>query len=165
MGEPAGVAHHHVELVAVHDKKGLAVGGRVQHVVFDLDAAELHADEIAGEFVVVAGHEHDAGALAHLAQQFLHHVIVGLRPVPAALQPPAVDDVADEKKLVGVVVPEEIEQKFSLAAACAQMNVGNEQRAVAPGRDLFVVAVHNGAHDLVFRSCIPFCCQSIVASR
>ena len=43
MGEPAGVAHHNVELVAVHDQKPLAVGGLVDDVVDHFDAAELHA--------------------------------------------------------------------------------------------------------------------------
>jgi len=46
-----------------------------------------------------------------------------LRPVPAALQPPAVDDIADEVDLLGIVIAEEIEQQPGLAAAAAEMNV------------------------------------------
>ena len=50
--------------------------------VGDLDAAEMRALEIAQELVVVAGDVDDARALARLAQQFLHHVVVALRPMP-----------------------------------------------------------------------------------
>ena len=131
MGEPAGVAHHNVELVAMHDQKSPAVGGLVDDMVDHFDAAELHAEKFAGEFVVIAGNEHHARALAHLAQQFLHDVVMGLRPIPARFEPPAVDDVADEEEFVGFVVLEKIQQQFGLAAARAEMNIGKEQRAVA----------------------------------
>ena len=56
---------------------------------------------VAQELVVVAGDVDDARALARLAQQLLHDVVVRLRPVPALLQPPAVDDVADEIDRLG----------------------------------------------------------------
>jgi hypothetical protein len=56
---------------------------------------------------------------------------VGLRPVPARLQPPAVDDVADEVEGVGVVAPEEVEKQRRLAAPRAEMHVRDEERADA----------------------------------
>jgi hypothetical protein len=55
---------------------------------------------------------------------------VRLRPVPPALQLPAIDDVADEVELVGLVVPQEIQQIVGLAAGCSQVNVGNPDRPV-----------------------------------
>ena len=99
-------------------------------MVDHFDAAELHAEKFAREFVVIAGHEHHARPFAHLAQQFLHHVVVGLRPVPARFEPPAVDDVADEEEFLGFVMFQKIQQQIGLAAARAEMNVRNEQGAV-----------------------------------
>ncbi len=123
MGEPAGVAHHNVELVAMDDQEPPAVGGLVDDMVHHFDPAELHAQEFAGEFVVIARNEHHAGALAHLAQQFLDDVVMGLRPIPARFEPPAVENVADEEEFVGLVVFEKIQQQFGLASACAKMNI------------------------------------------
>ena len=128
------MAHHDVELVAVHDEIALSVGRDMDRVAHDLDAAEGQADELAREFVVIAGHEDHARAVAHLAQQLLHDVVVRLRPVPARAQPPAVDDVADEKDRLRVVVAQEIEHQFGLATARAQMQVGDEDRAIASDR-------------------------------
>ena len=77
-------------------------------------------DVVAGELVVIAGHVDDLGALARLAQDFLHHVVVRLQPVPGFPQAPAVDDVADEIKLIGLGVLQEIEQEVGFAAARAE---------------------------------------------
>ena len=46
-----------------------------------------------------------------------------LQPVPAALQLPAVDDVADEIDGVGLEVAQEGEQPVRLACLGPQMNV------------------------------------------
>ena len=80
-GEPFGVAHDDVELVAVNDEIAPAVGADMDDVALDGDAAEFHAAIIAQRLVVIAGNEHELGALAHLAQELLQHVVVGLRPV------------------------------------------------------------------------------------
>ena len=128
------MAHDDVELVAVHDEIALSVGCDVYGVAHDLDAAEGQADELARELVVVARHEDHARAMAHLAQQFLDDVVVHLRPVPAGAQPPPVDDVADQKDRVRVVVAQEIQDQMRLAAARAQMHIGQEDRAIALDR-------------------------------
>ena len=125
------MAHDDVELVAVHDQEAPAVGGLVHAVAHDLDAAEGQADELARELVVIARHEHHPRAAPHLAQQLLDHVVVRLRPVELRAHAPAVDDVADQEIGVGVIVLEEIEHQRGLAAARAQMHVGEEDRAVA----------------------------------
>ena len=78
---------------------------------------------------MVAGDVDDAGALARLAQQFLHDVVVALRPVPGAPQPPAVDDVADQIDRLGLVMAQEIDQELGLGRLRAEMDVGDEQRA------------------------------------
>ena len=130
-GQPFGVPHHHVEDVAVDDQIAPAVGGDVHGRLAHLDAAEMRAVEFAQEFVVVARHIDDPGALAALAQKLLDHVVVGLRPEPAGFQPPPVDDVADEVDRVRLVMLEEFEQRLRLASLRAQMHVRDEEGAVA----------------------------------
>ena len=61
-------------------------------------------------------------------RQLLHHVVVCLRPVPALAQLPAVDDVADQIKLIARIGLEEIEQGNRLAAWGSQVQVGHEHR-------------------------------------
>ncbi len=76
---------------------------------------------------MIARQVDDARALARLAQQLLHDVVVVLRPVPARAQLPAVDDIADQIDRVGVVIAQEIEKLLGLAAARAEMHIGNKQ--------------------------------------
>ena len=127
------MADDDVEFVAMHDEIALAVGGGVDRLAPDLDAAEGQSEELAGELVMVAGNENHPRAAPHLAQKLLHDVIVRLRPVPADPQPPAVDDVADQVDRIRLVVAKQIENEIGLAAARAQMQIGEEQRAVAMG--------------------------------
>ena len=96
-------------------------------VLDHLDAAEMGAVIVAQEFVVIAGQVDEAGALARLAQKLLHHVVVRLRPIPARAQLPAVDDIADQIDRLGIVIAQEVEQTFGLAAARAEMNIRNKE--------------------------------------
>ena len=94
------------------------------------------------KLVVVAGHEDHACALARLAQQLLHHVVVRLRPVPLPPQLPAVDDVAHQEQRLAFDVAQEVQQGLGLAAGCAQVQVADPHRAQpqrAFGIDLVVV--------------------------
>ena len=133
IGQPALVVDDGVELVAMDDQQAPAVGCFVDGSVGNDYAAEMHALELAGELVVIAGDIGDVGALARLAQQFLHDVIVALRPVPAAPQPPAIDDIADQIDDVGVMVAQEIDQELGLRRLRAEMDVGNEHAAESAG--------------------------------
>src|SRR6185437_12464710 len=96
----------------------------------DLDAGIVAAAEAAQEFVVIARHEDDSGAGVDLAQDLVHDLAVDLGPEPAALELPAVDDVADEIEGLAGVSLQEVEQKLRLAAAGPQMDIGNEDRPV-----------------------------------
>jgi len=131
----------------------------VDDPVDHLDAAEVGAEIVAQELVVVARHVDDARALARLAQELLHHVVVRLRPIPARAQLPAVDDVADQVDRLGVVPAQEIEQPLGLAAARAEMDVGDEQGA-EPARG--VVVRHDRAVSLPI---MPGLCLIRVAVR
>ncbi|MBA7680558.1 hypothetical protein ES703_88878 [subsurface metagenome] len=132
MGEPARILHHEVEDIAVDHEVALAVDAGMDGVLHHIDTAEMRAVIFAQELVVIAGHVNDLGALARLAQQLLHEVIVGLRPVPVRLQRPAVDDISDEIDRVGVVNAEEIQQSVGLRTAGSEMDIGDEQSAEAP---------------------------------
>ncbi len=118
----------------MRDEEAPAVGGNVLGLGADVDAAEGKAEEVAHRLVVVAGDVGDARALARLAQHLLHHVVVRLVPVPAALQLPAVDDVADEVEVRAVGVAQEVEEPVRLAARGAEVDVRDEDRAVAQCR-------------------------------
>ena len=129
-GQPLGIAHDDIELVAVDHEIAPPVGGGVHGLVLDLDAAEVGTAVLAQRLVVVAGYEHDARALARLAQQLLDDVVVRLRPDGAAPDPPEVDDVAHEVDGLGVVFLQEIEQQIGLRCPRPQMHVRDKQRAI-----------------------------------
>jgi len=57
------------------------------------------------------------------------------RPVDLLLQPPAVDDVADQIHGVAVGMVEEVDQQFVIAALGAEMHVADPDRAI--GASLF----------------------------
>src|SRR5262249_26091593 len=101
-GEPLRMAHDDVEFVAMNDEVALAVGRGVNCLPLDLDPAKRQAEELTGEFIMVAGDEHHPRAAPNLTQQFLDDVIMRLRPVPTGAEPPAIDDVADEVDGVGL---------------------------------------------------------------
>src|SRR6516164_4474592 len=121
--EPARMLYDHVEHIAMHDEITASVGALVYGVLDHLDTAEMSAVIVAQEFVVVARQVDQARALAGLAQQLLHHVVVRLRPVPARAQLPAVDDVADQIDRLGDVIAQEVKKTVGMAAARAEMNI------------------------------------------
>src|SRR5262245_33104820 len=133
-GEPARGAHDHVELVTVQHAIPPPFGGRVHGVPADFDAAKAQADKVAQALVVISWNEHKAHALAHLSQQFLHHVVVRLRPVRPALDLPEVDDIADEVYDVRLVVLEQLEQLAGLRGASAKMHIRYEKRPHVPAK-------------------------------
>jgi hypothetical protein len=61
-----------------------------------IDVAELHVAEPPEILVVVAGDQGHHRATPRLGQHLADHVAVKLRPQRGALEPPEVDDVADE---------------------------------------------------------------------
>ncbi len=112
--------------------------GALARLAHHVDAAEMRAVIFAQKLVVIARHVDDLGALARLAQHLLHEVIVRLRPVPARLQRPAVDDITHQIDGVGVMTTEEIEQLVGLRAAGSEMDIGDKQSAKAPAlRSIF----------------------------
>ena len=92
-----------------------------------LDAAEGHAGVVAQDFVVVAGDEHDALAVAGAPQQLLDHRVVGRHPADPAVHRPEVDDVADQVGVLGRVLAQEFDQVIGLAGTGAEMDVGEKE--------------------------------------
>ena len=137
MREPARILHHQVENIAVNDQIAPPVDALMDGVFHDVDAAKMRAVIIPQEFIVIARHIDDLGALARLAQYFLHEVVVRLRPVPVRSQRPAIDDIADEIDGIGIMAAEKVEQSIGLRAACSEVDVGDKQSAKAPFRSLF----------------------------
>ncbi len=84
---------------------------------------------MAHRFVVIAGDIDDLGALARLAQYFLHDVVMRLVPIPAPHELPAVDDIAHQVKVVGLGAAEKIEQPLGLAAGGAKVGIGDPDGA------------------------------------
>ena len=68
--------------------------------------------------------------LRDLAQQLLEDIVVRLRPMRAAPDLPEIDDVADEIDRVRLDLAQKIEQRRGLRCACAEVHVGDEQRAI-----------------------------------
>ncbi len=128
------------------DEIALAIRCFVNRLIDDFDAAKMGAEEVTQELVVIAGHIDEARALARLAQQLLHHVIMRLRPIPAALQPPAVDDIADKVDRLRIMVLQEVQEKFRLAAIRAEVNIGQKKRPVTPSFAFF------GHEDPIYRA-------------
>ena len=127
--------HHDVEIVTMRHEKTPTVRRRMDSRAHHLDATEGHADILSGKLVVVARDIDHPGALADFAKQLLDDVVVGLRPIPAASEAPAIDDVADEVDGFRIVVFEEVEDELVLATASPKMEVGHEEGAIA-GRAL-----------------------------
>ena len=117
--DPAMVAGHLIELVAVDQQKTASVGGFMHQFVDHLDVTEDGAAVVAQRLVMIARDEHDALALPRPAQQFLDHCVLRLRPADAAAHRPEIDDVADQEGLFGGMLAQEIEETIGLCYGTA----------------------------------------------
>ena len=129
--EERRVAHHEIELVAVGDEQAPAVGGLVQGGQLEPDAAELHARELPCRVVVVARDVGDLGAALGKLEQATDDTVVLGRPVPAGLETPHVDDVADEVEAIALDLLEESREILGPAAGRAEVGVADPDRPEA----------------------------------
>lgn len=115
--KPARMFDNEIKAIAVGYEVAPPVGRGVDNVLGDLDPAEMRPIVITQEFVMISRNVVEPNAAPALSQQFLHHVIVGLRPIPARFQLPAINDVADEVDDVSFMTAQEIKQALSLTAS------------------------------------------------
>lgn len=133
--EPWRVVGAAVERVAVNHQEPPALLGDMRGFAHQAHSAKVHVDIVAQRFVMVAGNVDDLGSFTRLAEQLLNDVVVALIPIDRLAQPPAVDDVADQVQVLGFGMAEKIEQELGLAAARAEVDIGDPDRAVLSGRD------------------------------
>ena len=131
IGQPLGVLDDPVVLIAMRDPQAPSVGSQMLGFKPDFDAAEELSVVLAGELIVVAWDIDDTRSLAYLAQQLLQHIVVGLWPVPALLQSPAIDDVAHQIHRIRIMAAKEIKKALGLTPCGAKMDIGNPDAAVA----------------------------------
>ena len=62
--------------------------------------AKIIADIAARNLIVITGNIDDFGALTGLAEHFLNHIIMLLRPIKALFHLPAINNITDQIKLV-----------------------------------------------------------------
>jgi hypothetical protein len=126
--EPLDVLNDRVELVAMDDQQLAPIRGAVQRAPRDRQAA-VFADVFAQQFIVVAGNIDNPGAFASFAQDFLDHVVVGLRPVAAPAQTPDIEQIADDIEGLELVIAQELQDGIRVAAARPQMEIGDPASA------------------------------------
>ena len=118
----------------MQDPNASPVCGGVNHFVGHLYSPDCQIrrvfEKIADKHIVIAGDEYDARAFARLAQEFLNHIIVRLRPVPALFQLPAINNIADQINTLRFVVRQKVQQGVRLTILRTQMDIGQPQGAV-----------------------------------
>jgi len=100
-----------------------AVGRDVHTLVHDVHATKIVCDVLPGELVVITRHENHMHTLARFSQDLLHHIVVELRPVPAATQLPAVNDVAHEIQGLAARVAQKVQKRLSLTSRRTQVKI------------------------------------------
>ena len=95
-----------------------------------LDACQQHAAIVAEGLIVIARHIDHTRAAFHLGENGVDHAAMCRAPEPASLEPPEIDDIADEVERAAVVVGEKIGQQLGFAAGRAEVDIGDEYRAV-----------------------------------
>src|SRR5262249_18062534 len=79
---------------------------------------------------MIAWNEDEFRAAAHLVKEGLHDAAMGLRPDPAALDAPEIDDIADEVDRSCLIVAQKSQERGGPAAAGCKMYVREEQGSV-----------------------------------
>jgi hypothetical protein len=123
------MARHLVEFITVDQQEAATVGHDVHVFGSQFDVAESSIYILAQRFIMVAGNQHHALAVACPAKQFLHNGVLCWRPVDAAVHRPEIDDVTDQEDVFSRVFAEEFEETFGLARTRAEVNVREENRA------------------------------------
>ncbi len=117
-----------VRLMAVDDEIFFPVGGGVNRLPGHRHVAKSHAHELFDEFIMVAGDVDDLGLPAAFAEQFLDEQVVVVAPEPAKLQFPAINEIADDVKILAIHPAQEVQQFGDAGVLRAQMDVRDPDR-------------------------------------
>ncbi len=120
-----------VALMPVDDEITSPVDTGMDRLRRERDIAKPQAKKFLHEFIVVARDVSDARLLATFAKQFLDEQIVFFTPKPFVLQLPAVNEVADDVKMLTLVDAEKVQERSHLGVFRAEMHVGNPYRTMA----------------------------------
>ena len=123
------MTHDDVELISMDDQIALPVCAGMDGPFANVYAAKPERCEFAKEFIVIARYINDARALARAVEQMLNDPVAGRRPVPALLQLPPIDEIADQIDAVGLDRLQKIQQCARLGAAHTQMRIADKQSA------------------------------------
>jgi hypothetical protein len=122
VGQPAEVLDDGIEFMPMDDEDLSAVCRGVDRVLADFDAGVVPV-EGGEEFVVVARNVNDLSAFAALAEEFLNHIVVILRPIDSATKSPDINQIADKVECLKFRIPEKIDQGAGIAALGSQMHI------------------------------------------
>src|SRR5207248_7048712 len=100
-------------------------------VLLDVDVS-VSTKEAGYHLIVISRNINYASTLASLAQDFLDYVVMLLRPIDSPVQRPDIDQITHNIERLEVVLAKKIEQCCGIAAARAQMHVGDPAGAVMP---------------------------------
>eukprot|EP00998_Keelungia_sp_KM082_P004144 NODE_1521_length_1309_cov_1.384941_g1508_i0.p2 GENE.NODE_1521_length_1309_cov_1.384941_g1508_i0~~NODE_1521_length_1309_cov_1.384941_g1508_i0.p2 ORF type:complete len:242 (+),score=34.14 NODE_1521_length_1309_cov_1.384941_g1508_i0:353-1078(+) len=123
IGQPSGIFDNPVKFIAMNDQQAFAIGCFVDIVHFDIDMPKGHIDKFTGKFIMVSGDKDDFGAIFCLIHDCRDNSMVTFRPIPAFLEPPAVNNVTDQIIGICCYFIEEIQKKICLTSTCPQMDV------------------------------------------
>ena len=115
MAEPFGVLRHQVKTVSVHHEQTPAVSRFMDELIAHLDAAELQQREVTHELpqelVVVSRHVVDARSLLQQTQHLAQNQIAFVSPIPAPLEFPTIDEIANDVERLEARVPLDLLEK------------------------------------------------------
>ena len=135
-----------VALMAVDDQITFAIGAGVDDLLRQLEAAQMQLAKILEKFVVIAGDVGDLSPMTAFAEQFLNQDVVFVAPKPFVLQLPAVNQVANDVKVLAFAPAQKLQQSVHLRVAHSQMNVRNPNRTIKrrlqPGLFFFCWQLH-----------------------
>jgi hypothetical protein len=93
-----------IKFITVEDEKLQTLLADMQFLFFYFDTAEMNADVVPKQFVVVTGNVHHFGAFFRFSKNLAQHVVMRLRPKDAFFHAPDVNDIANKIKVFGVSV-------------------------------------------------------------
>ena len=136
--EPLGALNDAIKIVAMGNPETAAVSRFVGRVLEDFNATKLESDELSGKLVMVARDKQHLASFARAAQQFLHYIVVCLRPEPAPAKLPSVHNVTHQVEVLAGVDFKKFQQGVRLATRCTQVNVRNKNSSNLVAAPVFV---------------------------